>query len=146
MPLAAVRGDVPGVDPKTINDLQNRYRLGRRHVMNDLAYVSAQAGKWELTAVRDAEENYLHRDEFMTLGSDAWARCTVMDTFGYVKMVFAAKRTGPVAAGTIEEAQRLFVDARSCAEIELTGAPRRAALATIDSHLRQAADLQRDFR
>jgi hypothetical protein len=83
--------------------------LAGRGLRNTLAYMSAKIGDREMRAILDAKDNYDNLKEVS--GDDVAA---FVDTYGYVKMSFAARKDPPVL-NEIQQARALFLDAISYA-------------------------------
>ena len=125
--------------------LQEWAKPAEFHAKNLLAYMAAQAGKYEIMAERFAEENYKNLDS-MTY-SNLWNnsdRVAFADTYGYVLMAIGARKS-PIDVTAIQRAHRLLVEARSAAR-RLSLKDRRVAEVTIESHLRQAEKLLAQVR
>ena len=60
------------------------------YAKNFLAYVSAREGVRKFEALQYAKHNYDHRNK---LFKTFWP--TIIDTYGYVKMAFEARKSSP---------------------------------------------------
>ena len=78
---------------------------------NALAYFSARTGVRKFMAFRYAEENYDDLDKL-----SQWIKPDVIDTYGYVKMAFGARKVTP-DFDEIEQAKALFQEALARLEI-----------------------------
>lgn len=136
------------VPEDALTDLRTRYKLAHRIVTNDFAYWAAQAGVRELTASEYAEENYKKRDEVKVLGD---VYCSIIDTYGYVKLLFGGRRRDSTTLRMVDDAQRLFEEAQACVremkqETRADVRQRQALLKTFALHARQATLFARDLR
>lgn len=135
------------LDARTLAAIKTRFERGRRWIINETAYLSAQAGVGEPAALKYAAENYAVREEIA--GILPFMRVAVIDTHGYVKMA-AAVRTSPLKLdqmrAEIEDARRLFREAMDYAKRLENPSERRAATRTVELHDRQAEKLLGELR
>ena len=120
------------VSSDKLRSMESRFRTAQQRFRNTIAYLSAQAGDSEFTARLYAKENYnLSHDDPVTI-----------DTYGYVKMAFAARKIPP-SFDEILEAKRLFEEAISYvkAPTDEDKGPNLRIRLTIEHHLDQAKDL-----
>lgn len=129
--LAAEAGNRPV--PAGLPAQKRRLEVARRIFKDLLAYVSAQAGEREAAALLDAEDNYRARAEVPDLD----VRTAWVDTFGYVKMAFAARRTPP-SVDDLREAKKLFDEALSMVKSLPDSEERAIYVRAIEDHRAQA--------
>ena len=118
-------------------EAEKRFENAERLAKNSLAYFSAEVGVRKTEALQYAEQNYVDRDKLAPS-----LKINVIDTLGYVKMAFAARREPP-NFDEIEQAKALFQEALS----HLESLPRsnrqdieskRTRKKTFQAHLEQA--------
>ena len=92
------------------NPTSNGYHLLEQYEMfakNALAYVSAREGVRKFEALQYAKENYERRSNLLPKD-----RPRIIDTYGYVKMAFEARKSSP-NFDKIADARALFKEAIS---------------------------------
>ena len=93
-------------DPSPIKDfLLQQLELDKIHAENFLAFVSAEEGVRKFEALKYAKHNYENRNK---LPMDFWP--VIIDTYGYVKMAFEARKNSP-NFDEITETRALFKEA-----------------------------------
>ena len=113
-------------------EAEERFARLERWAKNRLAYFSAQVGLRKFEALRYAEENYDDREKLFP-----FMRLQVIDTYGYVKMAFAARKVPP-DFDEIEKAKALFKEVMSYAEMFPPSEPKRVGKKLIRSSLQRA--------
>ena len=86
---------------------EKRFKKLERWAKNFLAYFSAQEGARKFEALLYAKENYENIEKL-----DEWTKPQSIDTYGYAKMAFAARKVPP-DFDEIKEAKALFKEALS---------------------------------
>ena len=94
-----------------LRDAKKNFEDYERWAKNALAYFSARTGVRKFMAFRYAEENYDDLDKL-----SQWMKPDVIDTYGYVKMAFGARKVPP-DFDEIEQAKALFQEALARLEI-----------------------------
>ena len=118
---------------------ERRFKRFERSAKNFSAYFSAEVGARKFEALRYAKENYDNPEKLLLSPP---MKSQIIDTYGYVKMAFEAKRDLP-DFDEIEQAKALFKEALSHAKnLDETDRYKREykrmAKKTFESHLRQA--------
>ena len=123
------------VSKDKLHAMEKRFRAAKRLFKNTIAYWSAKAGDSPFTARLYAKENYdLYPDD-----------PEIIDTYGYVRMAFAARKIPP-DFDEILEAKRLFEEAISSIKTikTPTAVDKKAKQRTqliLEQHLEQAKEL-----
>lgn len=103
---------------RIVEDAEKRFEYAEAIAKNELAYISAEEGVRKFEALRYAKHNYDHSDNLSYDHSNnlsRWLKPQFIDTYGYVKMAFEARKKEP-NFDEIKEARALFKEAISHAE------------------------------
>ena len=129
----------PNHDQGKLRDAKKKFEQFEKRTKNALAYFSARVGLRKFEALRYAEENYDDRGNL-----SPWLKLDAIETYGYVKMAFAAKQEPP-DFDEIKQAKALFQEALSSLIIQPDTEDdrniieyKRATKKTYRSHLEQA--------
>ena len=118
---------------RLLNRLKRYFAILQAVTKNSLAYVSAEEGIRKFEALHYANHNYYHRDQ---LPMNYWP--PIIDTYGYVKMAFEARKNHP-NFDEIQEARVLFMEAISHMEEDLTDSEAKSlVMKGLRTHLEQA--------
>ena len=124
-----------------LEDTSKRFEEFERSAKNALAYFSAKTGVRKLEALHYAEENYDNREKLLRPST----KPEIVDTYGYVKMAFAARKAPP-DFDEIEQAKALFQQALDYVKLlpESSRKDKESKLevkTTVQVHLEQAKKL-----
>lgn len=99
-------------DGGKLQKAKDQFETYERAAKNALAFFSAKTGLRKFMALRYAEENYDEREKLQ----QSWMKPEIIDTYGYVKLTFAARSTPP-NFDEIKQAKSLFQEALGFAKI-----------------------------
>ena len=114
---------------------EKRFKTRERWTKDFLASFSAELRVRKFKALLYAEENYENIQKL-----DPWMKPQSIDTYGYVKMAFAAQKVPP-DFDEIQQAKALFEEAKTSVEIEnegLNSYTKHELKKMIRSHIQQA--------
>ena len=123
---------IPPDQQHTLLKVKKRFKKTERWAKNALAYLSAQVGVRKFEALLYAKDNYDNGEKLSQS-----MKLQIIDTYGYVKMAFAARKVPPDFE-EIQQAKALFKDALSHAENLPDSESKRTTKRTFQSHLQQA--------
>ena len=130
-----LKDTAPDFNKRSKDYVLQQFEFFEIYAKNFIAYVSAKEGVRKLEALLYAKDNYGLRNK---LPRNYWP--TVIDTYGYVKMAFEARKIFP-NLDEIAEARALFKEAISHAEGLPDSDDKPLVIKVLRTHLKDATTL-----